>query len=158
MDNISTNNSQISNWDISAIEKCFSLHLIPMIFGDTVFDTLKGGTILSTEDIFLHLCRLMKEPPRILLAGLEEGVWSDFPKREKLIDVFFSDQNETDEFIQGSVFTDVTGGMSEKVRLMKNIIESGNAHSAVIFSGETEGNTENALTGKNVGTLIRKQE
>lgn len=155
MDNIRTENRQIIYWDTSVIEKCLSNHLIPLIFGDTVFDCVSGGTILSTEDLFIHLCGVIKEPVRILLAGLEEGVWADFPKREKLLSVIHTDETYENS-IKGSEFTDVTGGMSEKVHLMKSIIQSGKADSAVIFSGEIEGNLQKALSGENTGTLIRK--
>lgn len=155
MDNIRTENHRIIHWDISAMEKCLSNHLIPLIFGDTIFDSVIGGTILSTEDLFIHLCSVIHEPKRILLAGLEEGVWADFPKREKLLSIIHTDETYENS-IKGSEFTDVTGGMSEKVQLMKSIIQSGKADSAVIFSGETEGNVKKALLGERTGTLIRK--
>ncbi len=45
------------------------------------FDRAKGGTILSTEELFEYLARELR-PQRILLAGLEEGVWADFPARK----------------------------------------------------------------------------
>lgn len=154
MDNIRTENHRIIHWDTSAMEKCLSNRLVPLIFGDTVFDSVTGGTILSTEDLFIHLCSVFNEPVRILLAGLEEGVWADFPNRERLLSEIYTDDN-FEAGIKGSEFTDVTGGMSEKVHLMKSIIRSGKADSAVIFSGELEGNLQKVLTGEKTGTLIR---
>ena len=158
MDNIRTENHIITQWDTSALEQCLSKQIIPMIFGDTVFDSITGGTILSTEDIFLHLCNVLDEPVRILLAGLEEGVWADFPVREKLLSVIYPDEDKNETGIKGSEFTDVTGGMNEKVHLMKSVIRSGKAGSAVIFSGETDGNVQKVLNGERTGTLITKSD
>ena len=58
--------------------------MIPLVNGDTIFDDQRGGTILSTEDLFIYLARQL-HPERILLAGLEEGVWADYPACTQLI-------------------------------------------------------------------------
>ena len=154
MDNVRTNDGIVSFWDTHPIKECLSHHLIPIIFGDVIFDDKKGGTILSTEDLFVHLCETFSEPPRILLAGLEEGVWRDFPRNTELLHNISADNTE-DSFIQESVFTDVTGGMHEKVRLMKSLVRNGKIKSALIFSGEIPGNMSSVLDHKeNIGTLI----
>ena len=126
-----------------------------MIFGDTVFDSVRGGTILSTEDLFVHLCSTLPEPPRILLAGLEAGVWADFPENTRLIQVIRAEGSDADASIKGSGFPDVTGGMQEKVHLMKELIRSGQADSAVIFSGAEENNLFRVLNNEPAGTLIK---
>ena len=59
--------------------------LLPVIYGDVVFDTDIGGTILSTEDLFFYLAGILK-PSRILLAGQDPGVWKDFPECTQLYD------------------------------------------------------------------------
>jgi isopentenyl phosphate kinase len=43
-----------------------------------------GGTILSTEDLFVYLAESLK-PKSILIAGLEEGVFSDYPACHSVI-------------------------------------------------------------------------
>lgn len=50
--------------------------ILPVVYGDVVFDEVRGGTILSTEDLFQHLAHQL-HPERVLLAGLEAGVWAD---------------------------------------------------------------------------------
>ena len=156
MDNIRTNDGIVTRWDIFPIRQCLSNRLIPLIFGDTIFDTTRGGTILSTEDLFLHLANVTDKPNRILLAGLEQGIWKDFPERTHLIREI--DANAPDSGnILGSASTDVTGGMREKVRLMKKLVSEGKTESALIFSGEVPGNVSSALLSqKSVGTLIRR--
>ena len=155
MDAVHAANGKVSQWETNRIEECLSRGLIPVIFGDTVFDSARGGTILSTEDLFVHLCGVLPAPPHILLAGLEAGVWKDYPKNSELISLISAKAAGTDSFIRGSEFTDVTGGMREKVRLMKDLIREGKASSAEIFSGNQPGNLSKALLGEPTGTLIR---
>ena len=154
MNCVRTNNGIISTWDTSLIMRALANNLIPVVFGDTVFDDTLGGTILSTEDLFVHLCSEFDEKPNILLAGLEEGVWRDYPKNTTLIREI--DAAEADEsFISGSASVDVTGGMREKVRLMKSLVREGKANEAVIFSGEIPGNLFKTLKGQETGTCIK---
>lgn len=154
MDSIRTSNGEITFWDTAILQECLSHHIIPLIFGDTVFDKVLGGTILSTEDLFTYLCGVFSEPPRILLAGLETGVWKDYPKNTELVHKISAGSSDNDSFIQESEFTDVTGGMHEKVRLMKSLIIKNKAASAIIFSGEESGNVRKALEGRQTGTVI----
>ena len=127
--------------------------LIPIVFGDTVFDAEKGGTIYSTEDLFTRICRMYPGPNRILLAGLETCVWADFPRNTRRIETIGAEENL--DCIGASAFTDVTGGMAEKVRLMQQMIREGTIAEARIFSGMTEGTLTKELSGENTGTLIR---
>ena len=155
MDEIKTVHGKISRWDITNIVNCYSAYgLIPLIFGDTIFDEETGGTILSTEDLFMHLCHALPEKPRILLAGLEEGVWQDFPQKTKLIEKIHASENEDERFIGGSASTDVTGGMYEKVRIMKELVRKDQALSVSIFSGERTGNITKELKNIPTGTSI----
>lgn len=154
MDGVRTADGRVTFWDTAVILECIRQGLIPLIFGDTVFDSVRGGTILSTEDLFVHLCKTLPEPPRILLAGLEAGVWADFPQNTRLIPVIHAEDSDADPSIKGSEFPDVTGGMQEKVHLMKELILSGQAGSAVIFSGAAENNLTHVLNNEPAGTLI----
>lgn len=156
MNYIRTENRKAISRNTAEIKECFDHHLIPLIFGDTVFDSVLGGTILSTEDLFTHLCDEFQVPPRILLAGLEEGVWKDFPVNTELVSEISAKNGSDDSFIQGSASTDVTGGMYEKVRLMQELVRRDKADSALIFSGELSGNVQRALEGQRIGTAILK--
>jgi isopentenyl phosphate kinase len=71
---------RVARWDLTPLRSALAVGLLPVIYGDVIFDEARGGTILSTEDLFAHLTRELR-PSRILLAGLEEGVWEDFPGR-----------------------------------------------------------------------------
>lgn len=154
LDQVESENGLITNWDTTHLFEAIRQQLIPVVFGDTVFDSVLGGTIASTEDLFVNVCENLKEPSRILLAGLENGVWLDFPQNTQLLEKIDAAQETENDFIRDSVFPDVTGGMREKVRLMKELVLSGKTLQAFIFSGMTPGNTLSALKGQNSGTMI----
>jgi isopentenyl phosphate kinase len=149
-------NGQVASWDLAQIERALAVGILPVVHGDVIFDRSKGGTILSTEDLFEHLARELR-PKRILLAGLEEAVWADFPARRHRVEVL---TRESFEEIQSGVGqasgADVTGGMQSKVQQMLALVEQIPGLQALIFSGEGAGNLEKALKGENTGTLITK--
>jgi len=126
------------------------------VYGDVTFDEVRGGTILSTEDVFGYLAREL-HPQRILLAGLEAGVWEDFPARIKLVNAISSKSyEEMRKGIGKSSSADVTGGMASKVEEMLNLVGQVDGLTAQIFSAENAGNLTRALEGKVVGTLVQK--
>lgn len=154
LNSILTSDGKVIRWDTSSLFEAMNNGLIPIIYGDTVFDEQRGGTILSTEDLFVTLCESNPVRPVILLAGLEEGVWGDFPARTSLIRTINANDNGDTSFIGKSAFIDVTGGMEEKVHLMRSLILDGKAERIQIFSGIQTGNIRKAISGENVGTMI----
>ena len=145
---------RVSVWETTPIRMALSSSIVPVIFGDVVFDEIRGGTILSTEDLFVHLARALS-PERILLAGLESAVWEDFPARTKKIEKITP--RTFDEFsraIGKSEGADVTGGMESKVAQMLELVQHNHELSVQIFSGTEPGNIVHALTGETLGTVI----
>lgn len=137
------------------IRKSFDFHILPVVYGDVAFDEALGGTILSTEDVFTFLVEQFS-PTRILLAGIEAGVWEDFPARTRLVkQIQLSDYEKMRAGIGGSVSTDVTGGMKAKVEEMLDLIQKNPNLTVQIFSAEENGLLTRALRGENVGTLLR---
>jgi isopentenyl phosphate kinase len=147
-------NGQVAVWDTTPIRMALAAGIVPVVFGDTVFDEVRGGTILSTEDLFMHLTRAL-HPERILLAGLEAAVWADFPARTKIIETIMPQSfNEIKANVGKSAAADVTGGMESKVRQMLDLVEGNSDLKIQIFSGAEPGNIVRALTGENLGTVI----
>jgi isopentenyl phosphate kinase len=145
---------KVSVWETTPIRMALSSRIVPVIFGDVVFDEIRGGTILSTEDLFMHLARALS-PERILLAGLEAAVWEDFPARTKKIEKITSGTfNEISAGVGKAEGADVTGGMESKVKLMLALVENNPELSIQIFSGTEPGHIVRALTGETLGTLI----
>jgi len=145
---------KVSVWETTPIRMALSSRMVPVIFGDVVFDEIRGGTILSTEDLFMHLARALS-PERILLAGLESAVWEDFPARTKKLEKITPGTfDEISAGIGKAEGADVTGGMESKVRQMIELIENNPELTIQIFSGTEPGNIVRALTGETLGTVI----
>jgi isopentenyl phosphate kinase len=145
---------RVAAWDLTPLRSALEAGLLPVVYGDVIFDEARGGTILSTEDLFLHLARQLR-PNRILLAGLEAGVWDDFPARTRLVSRISPTSYETMRSgIGGSSSVDVTGGMAAKVEQMLGLVREIPGLAAQIFSAEAPGTLSRALAGEPVGTLL----
>jgi len=154
---VTARDGKVAAWDTAPVEAALHAGLIPVINGDVIFDTVRGGTILSTEECFVHLLPCLR-PGRILLAGLEAGVWQDFPKREKLIPLITPGIfQQTNDSIKNSTSVDVTGGMYEKVLSMLSLVEIDPNLKILIFSALKSQTLYQALCGANPGTIIQNQ-
>jgi len=147
-------NGQVSVWETTPLRMALAAGTVPVIHGDVVFDEVRGGTILSTEDLFSHLARALN-PDRILLAGLEAAVWEDFPARTKKIEkITPASFEEISAGVGKAAGADVTGGMESKVKQMLELVRDTSIQSIQIFSGDEPGNLVRALTGETLGTMI----
>jgi len=149
-----SSNRKIISWDLESLISTLDKGLLPVVYGDGVFGSSIGGTILSTEDLFVHLARIL-EPGRILLAGQDPGVWQDFPTCTSLYDIIRpANRSSIGGSVSQSQATDVTGGMADKVDQMLNLVEDIPGLDCLIFSGEEPGSISNALSGQDMGTLL----
>jgi isopentenyl phosphate kinase len=139
------------------VRRALESGLVPVVYGDAVFDRTRGGGIASTEMVFGRLARSF-HPRRILLAGIERGVFSDYPARQTVIPRIGSSEREgLRERVGGSEHTDVTGGMLSKVLSMLALVGEEKELGVLVFSGEEKGNIRRALLGGDVGgTVLEK--
>ena len=151
---ITTEDKHITNWNLEPITSSMINGFIPVIYGDVVFDEAMGGTILSTEDLFVYLAQRIM-PKSILIAGMEEGVYSDYPACHSVIPKL-SPGNfiEYNEILNSSSNVDVTGGMRSKVLLMLNLVKNDPSLRVQIFSGKDPNNIIRIMAGEHIGTLI----
>lgn len=151
---ITSANRTITEWNLNPIRSALQNGIMPVVYGDVVFDQALGGTILSTEDLFEYLA-IQLSPDRVLLAGIEEGVWTDFPNNQHLIKTIdIQSYARITALISGSAAVDVTGGMDSKVSQMLSLTNSLPNLQARVFSGVYEKNIYSALNGSPIGTLI----
>ena len=151
---ILTQNRRIISWELTQIESALENHLLPVVYGDVVFDECLGGTILSTEDLFVYLAAALR-PERILLAGQDPGVWQDFPECTQLYEeITPADKGDIGGKVNQSEATDVTGGMGEKVGQMLDLITTLPKLEGLIFTGAEAGLILRALTGDSPGTRL----
>ena len=137
---------------VGALER----RLAPLVYGDVAFDDVRGGTIISTEDIFRFLAQRLR-PARVLLAGLEAGVYSDWPAGRTVIPRITPDNAPRYlAALGGASATDVTGGMASKVGEMLALAGEIPGLQLQIFSGEIPSRVFAALTTSQpeFGTII----
>ncbi len=144
------------SWDLAPLRAALNAWLVPLVNGDTIFDEQRGGTILSTEDLFIYLAHQL-HPRRVLLAGRESGVWADYPTCTRLVsEITPASFDSLSGRIGGSASVDVTGGMLEKVRGLLELARVLPGFEACIFSGLESGLLKNALLGESPGTRIHR--
>ena len=148
------NDGQVESWEIQGLIASLNAGLLPVVYGDVAFDQVRGGTILSTEDVFVHLAKKL-HPSRILLAGIDDGVWADFPDCSQLISEITPEKwAHILPSLGDSLATDVTGGMASKVREMLNLVEEIPGLEVFIFSGNQPGNVGAVLRGGSSGSRL----
>jgi isopentenyl phosphate kinase len=145
---------RIASWPTQGIQAALDADLVPVVYGDVAFDRQRGGTILSTEDLFIFLADALS-PQRILLAGDEDGIYADYPVRQKLLPALGpTAAAQIGAALGGATGADVTGGMVTKVALMLDLLEQKQGIDIRIFSGLKPGNLHAALAGEAIGTHL----
>ena len=139
--------------DLSPIQAALAAGLVPLLYGDVALDEKRGGTIVSTEELFLFLAPLLR-PERILLVGEVEGV---LDSSKRLIPRIRPDEIDViRKQLGGSHGVDVTGGMLSKVTGMLELVVEHPKVSVQIFSGRSAGLLKSVLLHPETkaGTLL----
>lgn len=149
-----TKGRSVIQWNTAPLHHALENHLLPVVYGDVTFNRERGGTILSTEEIFANLATEFS-PRKIFLAGVEPGVWADYPQRSQITpEITPETYPEVASGLQGAAATDVTGGMAGKVRDMIGLVEGVPEVEVWIFSALEDDRLYQALTGNPSGTRI----
>lgn len=152
---LTASNRSIKSTFADPIVQAMEQRIIPLVAGDVIFDDVIGGTIFSTEEVFLALSTTIV-PDQILLCGLDEGVFADYPENTELIPFLPIDAGIT-ELIKGSSGVDVTGGMQSKVKIMSRFVDEHPTSTVQIFSGLTENTLYQVMCGAHKGTILCKE-
>lgn len=139
--------------DVHPIRAALSRRLVPLVYGDVALDDMRGGTIISTEDIFLHLATELR-PWRILLVGGVPGVLG--PDGSVVARITPADLPTLQAALAGSGGVDVTGGMADKVNRMVELVQRYPETHVHVLSGTQPGLLARALIDPTlpVGTRI----
>jgi isopentenyl phosphate kinase len=147
--------------------------LVPLVYGDVALDEVRGGTIVSTEQIFRWLAPRLS-PTRILLVGEVVGVLTVAPSgrpaeweapglppgSELIPEITSASVRSLGESLGGARGVDVTGGMFAKVTEMIALLEATpSLRNVQIISGLVPGLVRSALVDPNVqaGTRIVRE-
>ncbi len=145
--------------DAAPIRTALEHGLVPLVMGDVAFDAVRGGTIVSTEEVFAYLANVLPVTC-VLLAGETEGVYERWDpaagrSRGRIVErITPSNWEAVRGSVGGAQGADVTGGMAGKVRDMLDLVMVHPTVTVRIFSGLVEGNVARALSGERVGTEI----
>ncbi len=131
--------------------------LAPVVYGDVALDSVRGGTIASTEEIF-ELLALRLQPQRLVLAGEVDGIYTADPQLEPaarpIAAITPQTLAEVEAGLGGSHGVDVTGGMRAKVEQTLRMVTLSPGMDVIICSGLRAGHIGRALAGELVGTRI----
>lgn len=145
----------LTSLDVGPVLAALGHGLVPLVYGDVALDEVRGGTIISTEEILIYLARHLR-PGRILLAGEVGGV---LDKTGAIIPVLRpEDRGMIEADVGGSHGVDVTGGMWSKVDAMLGLIAEQPGLVVRIFSGVEPGELARALVEPDYagGTLLTR--
>ena len=139
---------RIERWDPAPLADYLAAGLIPVPYGDVSVDLQQGCCILSTEELFRHLCAALR-PAAVLLVGKVDGVLdSDGELVPRISADNFDALRRALSASDG--LADVTGGMVHKV---ERAMEMGAP--VRIINGLVPGRLHEALTGQEVvGTEV----
>lgn len=126
--------------------------LIPLVHGDVALDSVRGGTIASTEEIFAWLARTLP-PRRMILAGEVNGVYTAdplrFPDAAPIREITAATAGSLGAGFGGSHGTDVTGGMAAKIDQALAMAQATPGLEVVICGGLQPGAIQRALLDRN---------
>ena len=127
---------------------------MPLVYGDVAFDTVRGGTITSTESLFFYLAGYLSVR-RILLLGEVEGVLDT--AGQPIRHITPASLASIEAALGGSAGTDVTGGMETKVRDMVALVQRIPGLEVRILDGRDPERLLRVLAGTSSdGTLISR--
>ncbi len=125
---------------------------MPVVQGDVAFDRLQGASIVSTEQVLGALAGPL-DADRLLLAGLDPGVFADFSTRGHVLPELRPSDLAGVE-VGGAEAEDVTGGMRAKVQSAFDLLRSRPGMEVRVFSAEAPGDLARALEGEPLGTHL----
>lgn len=140
---------------VEPIKEALKRGVVPLVYGDVVFDKSQGFGIFSTEKVINVLVRGLSKDfkiERIVYLGVTNGVYDETGKTIPTISPkTFSKVRKT---LGGAGATDVTGGMIHKVKESLELAKKYHIR-ILIVNGKSTGVIAKVLLGKkNPGTLI----
>jgi len=156
---IVTENGRISSFEDGPLRTLIGLNFTPVLYGDAVFDSKIGFTILSGDQLVSALA-LRFNASQIIMGVDEDGVYETDPKIQKTAKLFnhltLSELRNLQAKLEKTQVRDVTGGMYGKVTELIPAVEKNIP--VTILNALKPGNICKALNGEAVrGTRIQKE-
>jgi isopentenyl phosphate kinase len=139
---------EVTHLSVRPIRHALRNGLVPLVYGDVALDDVRGGTIASTEDLFVYLAGVLW-PRRILLLGRVPGVLNT--DGEVISRITPASYPSWREVLSSSAGVDVTGGMADKVARMVNLVRVRPETTVRILTGARQGLLTRVLVGEEEG-------
>jgi isopentenyl phosphate kinase len=154
-----TENGRIKNFEDAPLKALLRMGFLPVLYGDAVFDTKLGFTILSGDQLVATLASKF-DAKRIVIGVDVDGLYDSDPKANKaakmLTHLTLGELKKLQGGLGKSTTCDVTGGMFGKVSELLFAIEQG---IPVTIVNATEPNLVcKALKGENVKSTVIEKE
>ena len=146
----------VTGFDVKPLKNFLELGIIPLLYGDVIFDEISGNTIASSEIIIKELMKYVPTK-RVIMCTNVDGLFTKDPREHddaEMIEIY-SEKLMSGRLELTGIFKskDVTGGMKHKVETLAGLARAG--ISSVLCNGGVEGNLLKALRGEKVGTEFR---
>jgi len=121
------NSQKISFQAIEIIETALKLEMLPVLYGDIIFDAKGSFSILSGDEIILELCKkiMRYSVSKVIFAIEKDGIFVQSKKKgemsEKLVLELRSDELDDLKLANLGDKIDVTGGIRGKIGIIKSI-------------------------------------
>lgn len=145
---------EISEIEAEPVEQALAAGLIPVVHGDVAFDAVRGGTIISTEQVLAGLSEHLR-PGRVTLVGVVDGVFDADPLADPdarpIPRLRAADLPALAASLGGSHGIDVTGGMFGKIEVMAALLDQHPGLRIHLLSGEIPGRLQRHLLDPALG-------
>jgi isopentenyl phosphate kinase len=145
---VTCRDGDIVDLHMGPITRALASGLTPVVYGDVAFDEVRGGVIVSTEQVLAALVPRL-QPERLTLVGLVDGIFDADPLREvsarRISHLTVDRIPELAAALGGSHGVDVTGGMVDKITNMALLLEQYPQLRIHLLSGELPGHLRRHL-------------
>ncbi len=138
------------------LKRLLELGIVPLLYGDVIYDSEQGNAIASGEFIIKELCREIPTRKVIMCANVD-GLFTknpqNYPSEARFIDTYSLEVEKEIAFEGAAGVKDATGGMGLKVKTLAELSTMGIP--SVLCNGGVPGNLYKALRDEKVGTVFQ---
>ncbi len=138
------------------VEETLSRGFIPLLYGDLILDSTIGASVLSGDEIIVHLASMFKPSETLFIVDVD-GIYIKVNGRRKwLRRITLDDLSNLISHMEPSKGYDVTGGMVYKLSQVKKLLKT--CGKVKIVNGLRKRNVLRALIGDVFkGTIIVRE-
>ncbi len=153
---LTAKNGRIDDFFIEPLERALNIGLTPLIHGDLAFDSAKGVSVISADQLASYL-GITFSGARVLFGCDVDGVFTKDPRNSSVSylvkTVDRSNARQVVRHLKNGISRDATGGMYNKVKEAVRLAKHGRP--CCIFNLKKSGLLGKALAGRlNLGTTF----